>query len=184
MWPFRKKQARAPEVQYHDQAILELAQMFLACPADPTPGSEALDLARFDFSVASLGAMDEHLEQIRSRSMTQRDSTVLVLRAGAYVGEVIKRSPGQPREWHWLDYDQAAKLVAAVASSGMSIGTAAILWDGADSALFPLAKVAKYLENGAADSVKFYAQAMIALPKAIAEGRLPGGAGAWDTSAR
>jgi hypothetical protein len=45
-----------------DHALRELSQMFLSHPSDATPGSEALDVSRFDFSLESLGAMDEHLE--------------------------------------------------------------------------------------------------------------------------
>jgi hypothetical protein len=67
MWPFKKKQPSpaAAEPGFQDQALLELSQMFLDNPPDPTPGSDSLDAARFDYSVESLGAMDEHLERMR-----------------------------------------------------------------------------------------------------------------------
>jgi hypothetical protein len=148
----------------HDKALAELSQMFLSYPSDPTPGSEALDVSRFDFSMESLGAMDEHLERMRTRQLSDRDWNSFILRSGAYVGEVIRRFTPPPKEWHWLAYEEAAALQPFVASLGMSIDTAAVLWDGKDGVIFPLAKVVKYLKNGAEDGVKFYAQVIVALP--------------------
>ncbi|HEY7115424.1 MAG TPA: hypothetical protein VH475_02495 [Tepidisphaeraceae bacterium] len=136
--------------------------MFLHHKADPTPGSESLDAARFDYSIESLGAMDEHLERMRARELLERDGAKLILRAGAYVGEVIRRNTPAPRSWHWLGYEEAAALHPLVASLGMSVGTAAVLWDGADGVTFPVAKVGKFIENGPEDSVRFYAQVIIA----------------------
>lgn len=168
MWPFKKKQPSVAEPQLRDQALLELSQMFLHYPADPTPGSESLEVRLFDYSVGSLGAMDEHLEKMRTREFSERDWNSFTLRAGAYVGEVIRRHTPAPKRRHWLDYTQAAALQPIVASMGMSVGTAAVLWDGKAGVTFPLAKVAKYIQNGAEDSVKFYAQVVIADPPSIA----------------
>jgi hypothetical protein len=99
---------------------------------------------------------------MRVRKLADEESSRLILRAGAYVGEVIRRHTPPPRRWHWLDYEQAAKVQPMVASLGMSIGTAAVLWDGDDGVTFPLAKVAKYLVYGQEDSVKIYAQVIVA----------------------
>jgi len=151
----------------HDKALGELSQMFLANPSDPTPGSEELDTSRFDFTVESLGAMDEHLERMRTRELSNRDWNSFILRSGAYVGEVIRRFTPLPTEWHWLGYEDAAAVQPFVASLGKSIDTAAVLWDGKDGVIYPLAKVAKYLRNGSEDSVKFYAQVIISLPAAL-----------------
>ncbi len=45
------------------------------------------------------------------------------------------------------------RLDARLGSIGQSLGTAAVLWDGREGFCFPLARVGKYLENGAEDSV-------------------------------
>src|SRR5687768_1444332 len=121
-WPFRSKQ---PKPQ--DEALEDLAQMFLDDPQDPTPGSELLERSRFDFSIESLGAMDEHLERMRERAMEGEDLLKFVLRAGAYVGEVVRRHTPPPREWHWLDFDDAARLDRRLKSLGKGIGTIAVL---------------------------------------------------------
>jgi hypothetical protein len=86
----------------------------------------------------------------------------LVLRCGAYVGEVIRRQAPTGTPWHWLTYDDAVRLDARLGSLGQSLGTAAVLWDGRAGFCFPLARVGKYLENGAEDSVWVFAHAIIA----------------------
>jgi len=155
---------RDAKLANQDEALGQLSQMFLSNPSDPTPGSDALDVSRFDFSMESLRAMDEHLEEMRTRQLSDVDWSKFILRSGAYVGEVIRRFTPPPKERHWLAYKDAAALVPFVASLGMSIETAAVLWDGQDGVIFPLAKVGKYLKNGAEDSVKFYAEVLVALP--------------------
>ena len=62
IWPFGSKQ---PKVQ--DEALADLAQMFLSNPDDPTPGSESLNVAQCDFSAESLRVIDAHLEAMRGR---------------------------------------------------------------------------------------------------------------------
>jgi hypothetical protein len=155
--------SRKPELQ--DQALSELGQMF-ASPElvadDPTPGSELLDTARLDFSIESLGFVDDYLEQMRSRQLEEggEDYCKLVLRCGAYVGEVILRN-ASGKTYHWLDYKGALKVNKSIADFGESLGGAAILWDSATGLTFPLAKVQKFLDNGREDSVQFFARVMI-----------------------
>ncbi|HSZ56114.1 MAG TPA: hypothetical protein VK797_10660 [Tepidisphaeraceae bacterium] len=164
IWPFRSKARQPSGPKFEDDAFVDLARMFLRFPQDPTPGNELLDASRFDLSVESLGAMDEHLERMRLRDLEGQDLLKFVLRGGAYVGEVIRRHTPMPRQWHWVDYDQAVALGPNLAGLGKGLGTIAVLWDGTDRFTFPLAKVGKYLQNGPEDSVQFYAQVIIAGP--------------------
>src|SRR5262245_63013350 len=127
IWPFRSKQ---PKLQ--DGAFEDLAQMFFANPEDPTPGGERLDAARLDFTVDSLTVVDAHLETMRAQALQGQALMKLVLRAGAYVGEVIRRRSAPTRTWHWLDYDEAVRVDSRLASLGKGLGTVAILWDGTD----------------------------------------------------
>ena len=155
--------SRKPELQ--DQALSELGQMF-ASPEivsdDPTPGTELLDAARLDFSVASLGQVDDYLDQMRKRQWDENgdDYYKLVLRCGAYVGEVIRRN-AKGKTYHWLDYKGALKINKRIADFGENLGGAAILWDSATGLTFLLAKVQKFLDNGREDSVQFFAKVMI-----------------------
>ncbi len=164
MWPFRSKEPR-----FQDAAMADLAQMFVSYPPDPMPCAEFLESARLDFGVASLGAVDQYLEMVRAKGLEGELLIRFVLRCGAYVGEVIRQNLPKAKQWHWLDYDAALAVDTRLSSLGNVLGTAAVLWDGKDGFYFPLAKVGKYLQNGAEDSVKFFAEVIIAGPPGGAE---------------
>ena len=157
-WPFSRKKSL---VELQDLALADLAQMFVHNPDDPTPGHELLNASKFDFTLESLSAADQHIEVMRNRNLQGQELTTFVLRCGAYVGEVLRQHETR-KEWHWVDYEQAVRLDSKISSFGRAPGTAAMLWDGKSGYCFPLAKVGKYLENGAGDSVKFFVQVMIA----------------------
>lgn len=155
---------RKPKVQ--DEALAEVALMFKSpemMTDNPTPGIELVDTSRLDFSVESLGLVDDYLDVMRKRQLDDDSVFKLVLRCGAYVGEVILRNAtARGQECHWLDYQEALKVNKDIEEFGESLGTAAILWDGNAGLSFPLEKVAKFLENGREDSVQFFAKAMLA----------------------
>ena len=153
--------SRKPELQ--DQALSELGQMF-ASPElmsdDPTPGAELLDATRLDFTVESLAFVDDYLDQMRQRQLDDEGYGKLVLRCGAYVGEVILRN-AKNKTYHWLDYKGALKINKIIADFGEDLGSAAVLWDSETGLTFPLAKVQKFIDNGREDSVHFFAKVMI-----------------------
>jgi hypothetical protein len=156
--------SRKPELQ--DEALSELGQMFAlpeAVADDPTPGTELLDPSRLDFTVESLGFVDDYLDQMRKRNLEEGGDAYykLVLRCGAYVGEVIRRN-ATGKTYHWLDYKGGLQISKRIADFGESLGSAAILWDSATGLTFPLGKVQKFLDNGREDSVQFFAQAILA----------------------
>ena len=159
MWPFRSKQPKLL-----DAAMADLAAMFVSYPTDPMPCAEILKSAHLDFGLASLGIVDQYLEMVRSEGMEGELLVKFVLRCGAYVGEVIRQHSTEFRKWHWLDYDTALGVDSRLVSLGKCLGTAAVLWDGEDGFCFPLAKVGKYLQNGSEDSVKFFAEVLLAGP--------------------
>jgi hypothetical protein len=155
--------SRKPELQ--DQALSEVAQLFASpdlVSDDPTPGTELLDPSRLDFTVESLGLVDDYLDEMRKRQLQEGDEAYLklVLRCGAYVGEVILRN-AKGKTYHWLDYKGALKINKSIADFGESLGGAAVLWDSDTGLTFPLAKVQKFLDNGREDSVEFFAKVMI-----------------------
>jgi hypothetical protein len=156
------KASAGRKLKLQDQALSELGQMF-ASPElvadDPTPGSELLDASRLDFKVKSLGFVDDYLDKMRKRKLDENgeDYAKLVLRCGAYVGEVILRTAHR-KNFHWLDYKGAVKINKSIADFGESLGSAAVLWDGDGGLWFPLAKVQKFLDNGREDSVRFFAE--------------------------
>ncbi len=155
--------SRKPELQ--DQALSELGQMFASpdlVADDPTPGSELLDASRLDFSPGSLAFVDDYLDEMRKRKLDEEseDYSKLVLRCGAYVGEVILRN-AQGTTFHWLDYKGAVKINKSIADFGECLGSAAALWDSGTGFWFPLSKVQKFLDNGREDSVRFFAEVVM-----------------------
>ena len=151
-----------------DRAFEDLAQMLWLEERRPTFRRELLNADRLDFSLASLEHVDDYLEAVHRDLPDQEQLGYLALRTGAYVGEVIRRHAGQ--EYHWYDFKQASKLSEFVKTLGVNLGTAGVLAVDAEHVCFPIAKVMKYLENGAEDSVHFFARIGIEGPPTETEG--------------
>jgi hypothetical protein len=155
---FGRKQ-EPPKPVLNDEALLDLSIMFTNCPQRPTPGVELLDAAKMDFSIESLAFVDDFLDEVRSRPLTDRETKILVLRCGAYVGEVLRRNSSLT--WHWVDYDEALRVDPKFAAIGeKNLGVVSVLWSGTKYS-FPLNKVGKFLINGREDSTKFFVQVML-----------------------
>lgn len=148
-------------MENQNEALEDLSRMFVDNPDNPTPGSELKDATQFDFTLESLSAMDDHIDAVRTHELSDDQWNSFILRAGAYVGEVIRKLARPEVEWTWLSHEQAADINDFLASHEMSIGTAAVLWDGSEGIAFPLGKVAKFIANGREDSVHFYAQVIV-----------------------
>ena len=144
---------------FHDQAFEELAEMLWLDEEQPTHKRELLDPSVLDFSLHSLAHVDDYLDAVRSDAIEGEVMMRVVLRAGAYVGEVVRRH--SKTEYHWVDYAQAARESRMVKDVGMYLGTMGVLRASADTMCFPLGKVCKFLEAGREDSVHFFAQAII-----------------------
>lgn len=131
----------------------------------PTFRRELLDGKSLDFSVDSLKHLDTYLDQLHSAPPHgQEDVVGVVLRCGAYVGEVIRKS--SPDAMNWVSFQEAAKHSDFVKGLGFSVGTAGVLWKDRGTMYFPLAKICKFLENGNEDSVYFFARVILEGPRA------------------
>jgi len=63
----------------------------------------------------------------------------VVLRAGAYVGEVIRKNDNKV-QWRWIDHKGARQVNPKLFESlGKTTATAAVLYDGNKGFVFPLA---------------------------------------------
>ena len=137
--------------KFSDQAYLEVADMLTSEENKPTFRRDLLNRESLDYSLESLKQIDSYLEAIRKDTIVKDDMIRLALRSGAYVGEVIKRL--SKIEYHWLEFEEAAKQSKLVKMNGMSLSTAVILWAPPETILFPVGKVCKYIEFGSEDSV-------------------------------
>ena len=153
---------RKPPIEYSDQALRELSQMFFQDSEEPTFGVEQLSADGLSYSIDSLAEINKYLDRVRVDPRIQSVWNQVVLRCGAYVGEVIRQNSAT-QEYHWLDFKNATKIDQQTFEAlGYTIGTAAVLYKAPSSFCFPLAKVEKYLLNGSEDDVQFFAQVVLA----------------------
>jgi antitoxin component HigA of HigAB toxin-antitoxin module len=149
-----------PVVEYADQALSEISEMFLHDNERPTPWRERLSLPAFDYSVDSLSELNAYLNYVRKRPTVESVWNIICLRAGAYLGEVIRRH--NPAEWHWISYDEGDRIAPSYVSAyGKVIGNAFVLSQNPTSYCYPLAKVDKYLTNGSEDNTQAFARVII-----------------------
>jgi len=142
--------------RFADREFEDLSAMLLEDDSPPTYRRELLLGKPLDYSVESLRVIDAYLDHLHQAQPAAEDLWRVVLRTGAYVGEVIRR--GSRDTYHWVTHEEAAKHSALIADWEQSVATAGILWNGPETMSFPLAKVCKYLENGSEDSVYFFAK--------------------------
>lgn len=153
------------DMENQNLALSELAEMFYDDQDEPIYQQDFLQATQLDFSLRSLKHVDDYLHIVRPdfANLDQAQQFGVVLRAGVYVGEVIRRND-QKTQWYWVDYDTAVALNPELfANFPRSIELAAVLTDG-NLFTFPLNKIMKYMQNGAEDSVAFYAEATVAQP--------------------
>ena len=149
-----------PVVEYADQALSEISEMFLHDNERPTPWRERLNVPAFDYSVDSLSELNAYLNFARKRESVESVWNLICLRAGAYLGEVIRRH--NPAEWHWIGYDEGDRIAPSYFSAfGKAIGNAFVLSQNATSYSYPLAKIDKYLTNGSEDNTQAFARVII-----------------------
>ena len=152
-------QAEAPKDR--TAMLSDLSRQFYEDRTEPTFGRQHLDPRKLDYSVDSLKHVDEYLEKVRKDKDVQKSWNRVVLRTGAYVGEVIRRND-KNRKWRWIDFETAKSMDPRFFGTfNKSIALAAILHDEKAGFAFPLAKVEKYLDNGSEDSVYFFAQVVL-----------------------
>ena len=149
MWPWSSREPR-----FADEAFASLSLMLAGDAENPTHRRELLRPDALDYSLDSLKHVDEYLASLHRAPPRDTEYLQVVLRTGAYVGEVMRRR--RAGEFHWVLYEEAARLSPVIRGMPESIAIAGILWRDAESMTFPLGKVCQYLENGAEDSVYFF----------------------------
>jgi hypothetical protein len=150
--------------KFSDEPLEQLSDVLANEKENPTYRREFFDIQKLDYSIESLKHIDEYLDELHAQQPDDSELLKIVLRCGAYVGEVIRRNASI--EYHWLEFSEAAKISKYVRGIGMQLGVSAVLWARPDNICFPLAKVLKFIENGSEDSTYFFAEVAIqGLPK-------------------
>ena len=135
---------------------LDLALMLYDEPENPVFNSAFFRSKDMDLSVESLQVLDDYLESVRGVSLSNKDIIKIVMRSGAYLGEVIKNNASIQLDW--LDYEEAAKLSSYINDQKIALGIVHVLYSENSGFMFPLAKILKRLENGAEDNIISFAK--------------------------
>lgn len=106
--------------------------------------------AALDFSVASINAVDNIIEDMRNDGCTPDQIGETLFGFGCYVGEVIIRNAGGK----WIDVADSPIVTA--------LGCPLIIQIGEEDYCNPIGKVFKRLENGEVDSLQFFYQVLVA----------------------
>lgn len=119
-----------------------------------------LGRGRLDYSLESLKAVDEYLAHLHEEPPERLDQAWVnaVLWGGAYVGEVVRRNA--PRRYDWVDFDDfivAWPDTARILGDEKQLGICALLTAGGGGFTLPINKMLRFIYDGPADSVHFYA---------------------------
>ncbi len=137
--------------RFADEAFAGLSLMLAGEAENPTHRRELLRSEALDYSLGSLRHVDEYLAAVHRTPPCNSERMQLVLRGGAYLGEVMRRA--RPGVFHWVLYEEGARLSAVIREMPESLATAGILWRDPQCVAFPLEKVCKALENGSSESL-------------------------------
>jgi hypothetical protein len=123
-----------------------------------TPLKDSLDISKLDYSLESLKHVDLYLDQVRKKrkNLTDEQFTKVVVRSGAYCGEVVRKL--SKSNFYWINYDSAVLANPKLKSwLEKSVYTFYILFAEPSNFSFPMAKVGKYIDNGPQDSLYYLA---------------------------
>lgn len=130
-------------------------------PDGDVPYVEKLNRDKLDYSVSSLKYVDEYLKIVRRKNLNDHQTSLIVLRCGAYCGEVIKNNT---HGLEWIAYEQEVLLENIMGQWKIKkdpIYSYFLYGSHSKSLIQPLQKVIKFIENGEEDSLEFFAKAMI-----------------------
>jgi hypothetical protein len=129
------------------------------------PFAERLDSSTLDYSLESLLALDRFLDHlhVHAEDIEGQQYTNIVLAAGCYVGEVMRRLTGE--KFRWVNYADYFPDHADLSHIPEGPGTAAVLVsaDG-ESMRLPLNKIARYIGEGPENSTHFFVAAELPAP--------------------
>ena len=131
----------------------------------PTPYKEFLSPSKLDYSIESLLHVDSYLNEVRKniKILTNEQYIKVIVRCGAYCGEVVRKL--SKKDLHWINYDSAIAIDSIVKSLPKTVETFYILFAEPNDFSFPMSKVGKYLDNGPEESL--YSLALMHSPPVI-----------------
>ncbi len=151
----------AQSLNNRTEAMRALAHQLVADKGPVVFGARYLDRKKLDYGRDSLRYVDAFLAQIRQSHGMEDAWSDVVIRVGAYVGEVIRRNSIH-HAWYWIDFDSAKILdPTACAAFGGGVGMAALLFSGNREFALPLVQVERRLRRTGDDDLLSFAETMI-----------------------
>lgn len=123
------------------------------------PFPKRLKQSALDYSLESLHALDRYLDHLHTHADEIEDQqyTNVVLAAGCYVGEVMRRLTGDKYEWvNYANYFPHSPQLSHVPEQP---GTAAVLLSATGGMRMPLNKIARYIGEGPENSTHYFVAA-------------------------
>ena len=154
--PFWSK--KKVKIKNMDGPVSEISDLLYLDPKNETPSQDFFNIERMNFSIESLEHLMAYLDKIRSLSLPSNQMSIVIIRTGAYLGEVLRNNC--TRGLSWTDFASGAEDSEFIKNLGMSINTALMLKDSKQY-LFPMAKVQKYLHSQESDDLTHYAITII-----------------------
>jgi len=149
-------------MEYLDNMFDQFSQAFLGIMdgEGDIPDRASLNVAALDYSPKSLKAVDNYLNIIYKshKELSDIEYQNIVVWAGAYVGEVIRRNA--VTEYHWINYDDYMKDKDADRRRilPLTLPTHAFLFSvNFKSVTMPMNKIARWLDEGPDNNVEYYA---------------------------
>jgi hypothetical protein len=150
-------------MEYLDDMFDQFSQAFLGdmVGEGDIPYRARIRTSNLDYSLESLKEVDNYLNILYKNlgSLSDIEYQNVVVWGGAYIGEVIKRNASI--EYHWVHYDEYMKDrdVSLKNVIPLLLPTHAFLVAiNSKYMTMPMNKVAKWLDEGAANNVQFYAK--------------------------
>jgi hypothetical protein len=142
--------------------LIETWAEFLTLPAHPRPIYRAhlLNTAALDYSVNSLRHVDGYLELLRRAPLPPDQILRVIIRCGAYAGEVIRRAC-PPSSCNWISYEDAARLDSRFGKRPLGPENFVSLYHTNGTVAWPFGKVWKRLGLGEQESVQAFAELVI-----------------------
>ncbi|NJM46664.1 MAG: hypothetical protein HC860_11340 [Alkalinema sp. RU_4_3] len=147
-------------MDFQNEKLISIAELFMDDPEEATLGQAMIDRKLYDFSLESLEHLEQFLIGIQGETASEHAWAALVLRCGAYAGEVIRRN-SKPDGYNWLDYSDAAQIDSSFVKLGKRLGTFFSLYNPPNTFWFPIARIEKFLNRDSEYGLLAFAEVAI-----------------------
>ncbi len=157
-------------MEYLDEMFDQFSQAFLGEMEGEgdVPYRDKINTISLNYSLDSLKEVDNYLKILhrQSEGISDTEYQNLIVWCGAYIGEVIRRNAAI--EYHWIHYDDYMKNKSDSLRNTIPLSLtthAFLLAIEFNYVTMPMNKVARWLDEGEANNVHFYASVDIAKKK-------------------